>query len=137
MKSRAKKPKYRNGRTESGNAVIEFALILPLLLLVVFGITELGRALMTVNLLTSAAREGARVASVTGADSTAVTARVMQVLDAANITPAENGITISGPDANKAITVTVETDFEILSAKILPVQGIIRLRGSTVMRFEG
>jgi Flp pilus assembly protein TadG len=137
MKSRARKPKYRIRGAESGNAVIEFALILPLLLLVVFGITEFGRALMTVNVLTSAAREGARVASVAGADSVAVAARVMQVLDAANITPAEGGIIVSGPDANRAITVTVESDFEILSAKILPVQGIIRLRGSAVMRFEG
>ena len=129
--------KYFRRTRESGNAVIEFALILPLLLLIVFGITELGRALMTVNVLTAAAREGARVASVAGADSAAVVTRVMEVLNAARVTPAADGITITGPDANKAITVTVETDFEILSAKILPVQGIIRLRGSTVMRFEG
>ena len=122
---------------DSGNAVIEFALVLPLLLLVVFGITELGRATMTVNVLTSAAREGARVASVSGADSAAVTSRVMEVLNAANITPASGGITITGPDANKAITVTVESDFEFLSAKVLPGQGIIRLKGSAVMRFEG
>lgn len=125
------------GRTaESGNAVVEFALVLPILLLVVFGITEFGRALMTVNVLTAAAREGARIAAV-GADSTTVVTRVMDVLNAANVTAVANGITVAGPDANKAITVTVETDFQVLSAKVLPMQGIIRLRGSTVMRFEG
>ncbi len=129
--------KFIHCKGQSGNAVIEFALVLPMLLLVVFGITEFGRAIMTVNVLTAAAREGARVASVAGADSAAVTTRVMEVLDAARITPAAGGITITGPDANKAITVTVETDFEILSAKVLPAQGIIRLRGSAVMRFEG
>lgn len=137
MKTFLRWPTYKDRGANRGNAVIEFALILPLLLLMVFGITELGRAIMTVNVLTQAAREGARVAAVAGADSTAVTARVMEVLDAANITPAAGGITISGPDANKAITVTVETDFQILSAKALSIQGVIRLKGSTVMRFEG
>lgn len=127
----------RTGRSaESGNALIEFAFVLPMLLLVVFGITEFGRALMTVNVLAAAAREGARVAAV-GGDSTAVVTRVMDVLDAANITPAPGGITITGPDANKAITVRVESNFDVLSAKILPMQGTILLSGTTVMRFEG
>ncbi len=127
----------RAGRSaESGNALIEFAFVLPLLLLVVFGITEFGRALMTVNVLTAAAREGARVAAV-GGDSTAVVTRIMEVLDAARITPAVGGITVIGPGANRAITVKVESEFEVLSAKILPMQGTILLSGTTVMRFEG
>jgi len=47
-----------------GQAMVELALVLPLLLLIVFGITEFGRALWIVNTLTNAAREGARRASV-------------------------------------------------------------------------
>ena len=39
---------YRNDC--KGNAVVEFALVLPLLLLVLFGITEFGRAIMTKNI---------------------------------------------------------------------------------------
>ena len=54
MKAFLKRPTYRNREANGGNAVIEFALILPLLLMVVFGITELGRAIMTVNVLTQA-----------------------------------------------------------------------------------
>ena len=131
-----KKMRQRRRFSQSGNAIIEFALILPILLLVVFGITEFGRMLMTVNVLNAAAREGARVA-VIGGDSTSVFSRVNQVLSAANITPVAGGIVVTGPDADKAITVSVETDFQVLSAKILPMQGIIRLRARTVMRFEG
>jgi Flp pilus assembly protein TadG len=49
---------------EDGAAAIEFALVLPLLLILVFGIIDFGRLLFTANTLTSAVREGARFASV-------------------------------------------------------------------------
>jgi len=49
--------------SERGNAMVEFAIILPLLLIVVFGIIDFGRALYTANNLTAAVREGARLAS--------------------------------------------------------------------------
>lgn len=126
---------------ERGNAIIEFAVVLPILLLVLFGITEFGRALMTANVLAAAAREGVRVAAV-GGDSTAVKARVNAVLTAANVTPSTtNGIVITGPDASKAITVTVASDFAIIPKGVFTtwthVPTTFRLQGSSVMRFEG
>lgn len=45
---------------ESGAAIIEFALVAPLLLALVWGIIETGRAFYTVNSLASAVRDGAR-----------------------------------------------------------------------------
>lgn len=50
-------------QSERGNAMVEFAIVLPLLLIVVFGIIDFGRALYTANNLTAAVREGARLAS--------------------------------------------------------------------------
>jgi Flp pilus assembly protein TadG len=44
-------------------AMVEFAIVLPVLLLIVFGIVDFGRALFTLNNLTAAVREGARMAS--------------------------------------------------------------------------
>jgi len=49
--------------SERGNAMVEFAIVLPLLLILVFGIIDFGRALYTANNLTAAVREGARLAS--------------------------------------------------------------------------
>lgn len=48
-----------------GQALVEMAIILPLLLLLVLGIFEFGRAMYIKNTLTHAARAGARAAVVT------------------------------------------------------------------------
>jgi Flp pilus assembly protein TadG len=53
----------RTGR-DRGAAAVEFALLLPLLLLIVFGIIDFGRALNAQITLTQAAREGARLAAL-------------------------------------------------------------------------
>jgi len=119
---------------EGGQSVIEFALILPFLFLIVFGITEFGRALMTTNILTQAAREGARVAAV-GADSTDAVDRVTDVLTAANVDVGT--INVAGPDANKLIEVTVTSPFTVIPGTLLPMSGTITLTGRAVMRFEG
>jgi Flp pilus assembly protein TadG len=124
-------------KDKRGQSLIEFALVLPILLLVVFGITEFGRAIMVKNVLHTASREGARLAAVSPvSDSLSVQARVQQVLDAANITP--KAITILFDPAAKSVEVTVTTDFEVLSAGVLdPFMGTFELTGKTVMRYEG
>src|SRR5262252_10068455 len=49
---------------DRGATAVEFALLLPILLLIVFGIIDFGRALNTQITLTQAARVGARLAAV-------------------------------------------------------------------------
>ena len=52
----------RLGRSESGAELIEFALTLPLLLLLVLGMIEFGFLFQEYEVVTNAAREGARIA---------------------------------------------------------------------------
>jgi Flp pilus assembly protein TadG len=60
-------------RSERGTAVVEFALVAPLLFLLVFGIIEFGRVLNAYNQLTQLAGQGARAAAVNrNPDGTAV-----------------------------------------------------------------
>jgi Flp pilus assembly protein TadG len=128
-------PKISNTR---GNAVVEFALVLPILLLVLFGITELGRMIMTTNVLNTASREGARLAAVSPmSDSLSVQARVTEVLNAARIEP--SSIVVEYDAAAHSVRVQVTTVFEILSRSVLPLglRGSIELSGQTVFRFEG
>ena len=60
--------RLRVWREEQGAAIVEFALVLPLLLLVLWGIIDIGRAFYTLNNLASAVREGARRAAVMPSD---------------------------------------------------------------------
>jgi Flp pilus assembly protein TadG len=61
--------RYRD-QDEGGQAIVEFALMLPLFLLLVTGIIDLSRAVWEENTLAYAAREGTRYAIVHGSGST-------------------------------------------------------------------
>lgn len=58
--ARARDREDPSQRGERGQDLVEFALVLPLLVLLFFGIIEFGRAVFTYNTLANAAREGAR-----------------------------------------------------------------------------
>jgi Flp pilus assembly protein TadG len=53
-----------------GQALVEFSLVFPLMLLLVFGLIDLGRLVYTNNALSEAAREGARYGSVQARSAT-------------------------------------------------------------------
>src|SRR3990172_9556085 len=69
-------------RSERGAAIIETALTLPIVLLVCVGIFEFGRAYQTWQVMTNAAREGARVAVLPTIDAGAAEARVLEYMTA-------------------------------------------------------
>jgi hypothetical protein len=71
---------------ESGAELIEFALVLPLLLLVVLGILDFGFLFQRYEVVTNAAREGARVAVLVGYTPGDVALRVDQYLTAGGLT---------------------------------------------------
>ena len=81
-------------RSESGAELVEFALTLPLLLLVVLGMIEFGFVFQQYEVVTNAAREGARIAALPTYASNAaaaqanVTARVNEYLTAGGLNPA-------------------------------------------------
>src|SRR6478735_7347122 len=51
-------------RRDRGQALMEFALVIPLFLLLMVALFDMGRAVFAYNTLTNAAREGARMAIV-------------------------------------------------------------------------
>lgn len=135
MKKYPRNKRKRNHRS-SGQALVEFALVISLLSMITFGIIEWGRLWMTMNTLTSAAREGVRVAAVTSPDPDQVNNAVWNVLNAANL----SGVSIStaGPNDDNEVTVTVQMDYPILTGSIVPgLNGTIQITRSSVMRWEG
>jgi Flp pilus assembly protein TadG len=68
--------------------LLEMAMTLPLLLLVSVAIFELGRAYQTQQILTNAAREGARLAVLPGSSADTIRTRVRQYLAQGQLTNA-------------------------------------------------
>jgi len=76
----------RRRRGERGSQLIEFALVFPMLLLVMLGIIDFGLLFQRYEVLTNAAREGARVAVLPGYGAADVQNRVAQYLTAGGLT---------------------------------------------------
>ena len=72
-------------RSESGAELIEFSLTLPLLLLIVLGILEFGLIFREYEIITNAAREGARIAILPGYANGDISARVDNYLTTAGL----------------------------------------------------
>lgn len=67
---------------ERGAAAVEFALVLPLLLMIVLGTIDWGWYFYVSQVVTNAAREGARVGSLTAYDATKPDADAAAALEA-------------------------------------------------------
>ena len=112
-------------RGERGSALIEAALTLPLLLLVSVGIFEFGRLFQTWQVLTNAAREGARIAVLPGTASGDVQARVRQYLQdgqlggyssaTINVDQAATIAVGAGTASASVVTVNYPYDFMVLN----------------------
>ena len=72
---------------EAGVELIEFALVFPLLLLVVLGVADFGFLFQRWEALTNATREGARVATLPGYATVDVEDRVVNYLAAGGVPP--------------------------------------------------
>ncbi len=81
-----------------GATVVEMALVLPLFVAVVLGIVEFGRSMAVGQVVTNAAREGARLAVIEGTTNADVEQRVLDFLNAA--------INVDAAQVNLSITVT-------------------------------
>jgi len=122
--------------SERGAAMLETALTLPLLLLIAVGIFDFGRAYQTWQVLTNAAREGARVAVLPGATSTGARTRVQAYLTSGQIpnpTSATVVVTIESIDIGGGATagasrVTVNYPYSFIA--LGPIARMVR-SGST------
>ncbi len=107
---------------ERGSALLEMALTLPIMLLVSIGIVEFGRAYQTWQVLTNAAREGARIAVLPGTDDASVTSRVRTYMSdgqlsnsaTATVTITRNNVIAIGAGTASASRVTVDYPFTFM-----------------------
>jgi len=140
---------------EDGSAAVEFALVLPILALLLFAIIDFGRIFFEQSTLGGAAREGVRLVALGKTDGSAIAAGVdnnggMSDLDidvtiGGVVTNVETdgvvGADVTLPDCTVGdpVTVTVTSDFSFLTPLpgLAHFTGIDTLTGKGVMRCGG
>ena len=132
-------PSRRAQHGERGAALIEFALILPLLLLLVFGIIEASWAFGQQNDIRHGAREGARLAAVDGGDVTTIATEVCARMDL--VYPASTPTVTLTPISSESVrgglaSITVQTNLDSLTGFLDETFGGIRLESSVEFRLE-
>ena len=122
-----KKNHFKNA--EKAQGFVELVLILPLLLILIAGIVDLGRLFNSYIVLRDAAQEGANYGSLVPSDLAGIETRVRQSsnapLDLTDTTKIHvlTTTTDAYPCVNKFITVKVTQDFEVSTPLIGSVIG--------------
>ena len=96
-------------RDERGAELIEFALVFPILMLLLAGILDFGMLLRNYEVVTNAAREGARVAVLEGYDEDDVEVRVQEYLDASGLAGTPTVTLVNVPVTTPAGTFTARS----------------------------
>jgi len=129
-------------RPRRGVATLELALILPVFLTLTVGIIEFGRGFMVQQVVTNAAREGARHAILPGVTNAEVTAKAREFLAAGRVDPSKVEVTTTPANLQTATTGTqVRVQVRVAYADVtwIPVPwflGQTSLASETVMRHE-
>jgi Flp pilus assembly protein TadG len=127
-----------HGQEERGQSLVEMALALPLLLLIILGIIQFGFVFSGQIALSSAAREGARLAAV-GAANSLVQARVEEILEASPLL-SDVQVTIEPAGARVLggqVTVRVQAKAPlIMPLPVALVGDVFSLSAAAVMRVE-
>jgi Flp pilus assembly protein TadG len=125
-------------KNQEGQALIEFSIIIPVLLLLLLGIAELSMVLNSYLSIENAAREGARIGVVNASD-TDIKNRILNTTPTINsnnlniqITPSENDRS-SGDNLTISITYNYHTITPLISALF---QNGILLKTQCSMRVE-
>ena len=118
-------------KNEKGQSLVEFAIVVIPLLLLVLGIVEFGWLFNGQIVLTSSAREGARVAAVGGTE-TEIKLAVTEHVSGSAVSVADGSVNIS--KVGEKVTVTVGGQIEPLVGFF--VHNAVNLTAEAVMRNE-
>ncbi len=109
---------------EKGQNLVEFAMVVPIFLILVFSIVDFGMGFHAWITVTNAAREGARIGAV-GADAATIEARVVDT--ASSLAADDIDVTVVNAQGapGEAVSVNVEYDYELITplANLLGIFG--------------
>ena len=123
-----KRATKRRGDRERGQSLAEFALVVPIFLMLIFAIVDFGMGFHSYITVTNSVREGARVGAI-GADAATIETRVRDTagtLDQANLT-----VTVTNAQGAPGESVLVDTSYQY--EFISPLAGIVQfVSGGTI-----
>ncbi|HZS24930.1 MAG TPA: TadE/TadG family type IV pilus assembly protein [Gaiellaceae bacterium] len=122
-------------RNERGQTMVEFALILPVLLVVIFGIIQFGIAFNNYESLTDGVRAGARLAAVSRQSPTPVADTTARVQASSGLTASKLAVTVTSDwVAGDPVTVSATYPYSINLLGIVVASG--NLTSTTTERVE-
>ena len=120
-----------------GQALVELALIMPILIMLLFGIIEFGRVFNAYLIVNNASREGARTASV-GADNLTIINKVKQTVP--NLDQSKLSVEIlplSNRKRGEPVTVTVKYSIKLYAPLVdIALTNPMPVTNQTTMRVE-
>jgi Flp pilus assembly protein TadG len=131
MAMRNPTPARRKPSRRGGAAAVEFAIVAPVLFAVVLGIIEIGRGLMVIHLLNSAARAGCRAGVIEGKATSDINTAVTNVLSAQGMTA--EGVTVQVNDGS-ADASTAQAGDEITVIVSIPASKVTWVPGASYLR---
>ena len=133
----------KRGRREGGQSAVELALTLPLLLLLICGMIEMGWLASTRLVLDNITREGVRagiVATSASANTTAVTSRINGMKPSYMTNTLTITISYSNPSSFRDGDITVVTTYNLPTltplTAFLTTDGTFHLRSSCTMKMS-
>ena len=126
-------------RGERGVAIVELAMVLPLLFLLVMGTFDLGRAVYIRNALANAARDGARFATVDPRNTNCIQSVAARNSSLAGLSTASVSISTPGSVAiGQPVTVSVQSTYQPVTALIAGAIGVnsVTLQSSATMQIR-
>jgi Flp pilus assembly protein TadG len=120
-------------KSEKGQSLVEFALIVPVLILLLLGIMDFARIFHAYLTIDHAGREAARAASI-GKDASAITS--MAVNQGTSINLQASHVTVSTGSSGTNATITISYPITFLTPVIGNIVGPLTLKDTTVMRVE-
>lgn len=128
-----------SNRLSRGQSLVEFALLLPLLIVILIGILDLGRFFGGYVALTNAAREGARYAIDYPTDTTGIKNRTVSEVSGSLPNFTTSNVTVnaaSGTDPGNPITVAVSYPFPLITTYLFGGLQNIPINTSATMQIE-
>ena len=105
-------------RGEKGQALVEFALLVPIFLMLLFAIVDFGMGFHSWITVTNSAREGARLGAVAGTEQQIID----RVFDTATLINEDTNMTVTvtnaaddGGDPGESVVVQVDYDYDLIT----------------------